>query len=226
MTMARPGPDGKLKHWQPKHKAEDGTMTASATGRRDGGARKPGGSDGGVREWHPKANGTGGALRAWNGKGAEEPAAIASAPRGAAETPCVGCQGLQVRLVAGTREVLRTKLHASLVGFSSFLLGLFDAALVEVPPETQAVPSVETWEGRGFSVEAHDGALYVTSVVDGSLADQAGLIEGDRIVSVENAPRVHSLAMFAEKIGSTTFSKNKLIVDRHGAPVEIEVARP
>lgn len=228
--MAARGPDGGIKPWTPKHKDADGAPSPSATGQRDGGAAlRSGVKNGGVVEWKPKANGaSNGALTSFVPKNAPAPEAPAkSAPATAA--PCVGCAG-KLQLEVGTKDALRRKLAGTLAGMAEFAMSLFDAALVEATAtsEASAAPynfAPVAWADRGFSVAAKGGALVVTGVDPDSPADQAGLDVGDRIVSVENAPKVDSIALFAEKMSSTTFDTNKLIVERNGVRLPVEIAR-
>ena len=225
------GQDGGIKSWQPKNKVAAGTAPATnPTGRRDGGARLASGvRDGNVREWQPKGSSAGGALKTYAAKGAAPSSAAAptSAPTAASAAPCVGCGAAQLKIAPGTKADLRGKLESAIDAASSFLLGLFDAALVEAsggaPSSSTSTP--RPWEASGFHVSEQGAAIVVGSVIGNSPAGHAGLEPMDVIVEIEDTGRPTSLAAFAQAWArGDKFDSHRLTVERSGARIGLDIA--
>lgn len=226
------GDAGGIKAWKPKDKAADGTAPATnPTGRRDGGARLASGvRDGNVREWQPKpgaAKPGAGALKSYTrGTAPLAPSATAATP--SATTPCVGCGGAQIKLVAGTKAGLRSKLVDALGMATSFLLGLFDGALVEADsgaPASFFVSAHGPWEAAGFHVSEHGGSIVVGSVIGNSPAGHAGLEPNDVIAAIEDEGRPTSLgALAAGWAKGDKFDGHRLIIERNGSQLALDIA--
>jgi len=87
------------------------------------------------------------------------------------------------------------------------------------PPEGRA-----NYHGVGMAVQVIDGVPFVSDVYDGRPADDAGILVGDEIISVDGAP-YHDIESFRGKAGRTVEISLRRREGAEPIAVEVEVRR-
>jgi carboxyl-terminal processing protease len=84
------------------------------------------------------------------------------------------------------------------------LLGIFQPEVSDLPPAAQAIFPNGQYEytGIGIFTQTRQNKIFISGILEGSPADQAGLQVGDELLSVEGQP-YQPIASFADKAGQS-----------------------